>query len=371
MIFVLLFLFFVVFSIYWLIKKTIKFIIAPLFSPQIEVIEPMNTELKIEQEPLKVEIKPSNIDVSRIKEYTGEGVKSFIWYPQTWEQFIGQIEAKEQAKTIIKKARKGIRCHTIISAIQGHGKSTYIRLLTISLGARLIERVGKEINEDTLVDIINEINLCPEEQVIFFLDEIDTTDWKVLKLLNPCLQDFKISGKKIKPFCFCCATINKDLLIKTNPDLLDRIPHHIQFKRYTTEEIATIIKQYVFHLYPNEYISEEIVKTISENCKVNPRLSLGITEDFIVTQSIQKTLKDRRIVKDGLTEIDIKILQVLNQATKPMGANALALRVGLSQSQYEREYEPFLYEFSYIDRTPSRTISEKGLTVLKELKEEG
>ena len=331
------------------------------------VIDQEEAEEATQSSALKVEIKDSIIDTSRIKEYNGEEVKSFSWFPENFAQFIGQADAKEQAKTIIKKANRGIRCHTILSAIPGHGKSTFIRLLAKELNARLIEKVGKEIDENTLVDVVNEINTCPEKQVVFFLDEIDTTEWKVLKLLNPILQDFKISGKKIKPFCFCSATINKDSLIKSVPDLLDRIPHAIQFTRYSARELMTILRQYKDHLYPNEKVTEEILNIISINSKYNPRLGIGILEDFIVTQDIKKTLKNRKIVKEGLNELDVRVLRVLSQAKRPMGANSLSQRVGLNQKQYTQEFEPFLCEFEYINRMPSRVITSKGKKLLKEI----
>ena len=319
---------------------------------------------------MDVHIKGNQVDTSRIIEYTGTDVKCSQWYPQNFIQFIGQEEAKEQAKTIIQKMKKGIKCHSLMSAIQGHGKSTFVRLIAKELNARLIERVGKQLDTDSIVEIVNEINTSTEERVIFFLDELDTCDWKTLKLLNPILQDFQISGKKVKPFMFCSATINKDLLIKQTPDLLDRIQHQIQFKRYNNEEIISILKQYKQELYPQEQISEKTLMVIAQNCKYNPRLCLGILEDYIVTNNITKTLRDRRIIKNGLTDIDIKILTVLYNATRPIGANALAQRVGLSQNQYTREFEPYLCEFNYLERVPSRKIAEEGLKILKELKDE-
>jgi len=51
-----------------------------------------------------------------------------------------------------------------------------------------------------------------------------------------------------------------------------------------------------------------------------------------------------------------------------MGSNAIATRCGLPEPEYLRDYEPFLYEFVYINRTPSRVITEKGIKLLKELK---
>ena len=51
-----------------------------------------------------------------------------------------------------------------------------------------------------------------------------------------------------------------------------------------------------------------------------------------------------------------------------MGANNVAMRIGLSEKQYLREYEPFLVEFDYIARVPSRIITKKGKEYLKGVK---
>ena len=358
-------------------EATIKFVAKPLFD------EPSGVGIKIQEvtdekeklpiqtdgkEPIKVEVKDTKFNSSQIVEYEGEDFQKFEFRPQTWQQFISQTFAKEQAQTIAKKAKRGIRCHFLLSAIKGHGKTTFVELFAKSLGAKLIQRVGKQIDEDELLNIVNEINTSAEKFVVLFIDEIDTMDWKVLKVLNPIIEQFKINGKKIKPFIFASATINKHLLIKTNPDTLDRIPHHIQFIRYSAEDIAQIVKQYKAQLYPDENISEEIIMKIGNSCKFNPRTSISLLEDFVVINNIEKVLKDRHIIKEGLTKLDIKILEVLNEATRPMGANALAMRVGLGENQYLREYEPFLVEFGYIARIPSRVITDKGRKILEGVK---
>jgi Holliday junction resolvasome RuvABC ATP-dependent DNA helicase subunit len=319
---------------------------------------------------IDVKIKDGQVDTSKIIPYTGTEVKCFQWQPQSFSQYIGQEEAKEQAKTIIKKINRGIKCHVLLSAIQGHGKSLFVKLLARDLNAHYIERVGKTLDYDTIIDVINEINTCVEQKVIFFLDETDTADMKILKIMNPILQDFKLNNIKIKPFCFCGATINKDILISKVPDFLDRIQTQIQLHRYNDEEIKIILKQYVSHLYPEEKISENIYDLIAKSCKYNPRLSIGITEDYIVNQNLIKTFRDRQIIKDGLTDIDIKILSVLSLASKPLGANALSQKIGISQNIYTRQYEPYLSEFNYLERCPSRKITNKGRELLRSLENE-
>ena len=375
-----LFIIFIIFGIGAGLYKFVKWIINPAiryFSPKdtYSIIQENGEETIVSEEettdkPLKVELKNPQFDTSRITEYKGEEIKAFEFRPQTWEQFIGQTEGKNIAKTIMKKAKRGIKGHFLVDGIKGHGKTTFVELLAKSLNAKLIQRVGKQVDEDSLVDIVNEINTSQEKYVVFFVDEMETMDWKVIKILNPIIEQFKINNIKIKPFLFVGATINKHILLTNNPDTLDRIPpsHHIKFARYTAEDIEKILKQYKEQLYPSEKVASEVIKIISKNAKFNPRTSIALLEDFIVEQDIKKVLKNCKIIKDGLNKIDIEILIGLNQSKRAMGANALAMKVKLSQKEYVTEFEPFLVEYGYINRVPSRVITDKGKQLLQDIK---
>ena len=92
------------------------------------------------------------------------------------------------------------------------------------------------------------------KKLIFKICEIDTADWHVLKIFNPIIEQFKINEKIIKPFIFASATISRHLLVKNNPDLLDRISHNISFVRYTTEDLIIILNQYKLQLYPEDIV---------------------------------------------------------------------------------------------------------------------
>ena len=336
-----------------------------------EQVDENNSE-DIKVNPLKVEIKSSGLDTSKIKEYIGEQIKKFEFRPRNFQEFIAQDQAKEQGRTIIKKVNRGIKGHLFLSARQGMGKTTFVKLLANELNAILITRVGKQLDDpDAIIEVINEINTTEKDKkVIFFLDECDSMEKKSVKLLNPIIEQFEISGKKIKPFIFACASINKDIWIKNNPDTLDRISHSLHFTNYSAENINTILTQYKNQLYPNDKVSEKILNLISKSCKFCPRIGINLLEDFIVEQDMEKVLRNRRIVKDGLTETDIKVLQVLNRTTRAMGANALGQRIGMTQKQYIQEIEPYLAENGYIIRIPSRVITDFGRKFLKELKNE-
>jgi len=131
----------------------------------------------------------------------------------------------------------------------------------------------------------------------------------------------------------------------------------------------TILRQYHTQLYSEFEVSENILKIIASNGKFNPRTSISLLEEYVVEGNMEKVLRNNHIIKDGLTNIDIKILEALS-SVKRMGSNALAMRVGLSEREYLIEFESFLVEYDYINRIPNRVISEKGLKILKELKDE-
>lgn len=316
------------------------------------------------EKPTEVTIKPNQFDVSKVQEYTGTGFKKFEFRPQNFSQFIGQTEAKERGKTIIKKAQRNLKAHFLVDGIKGHGKSTFVELIAKELDAHIINRIGRQVEIDNLVEIINEINNSTAKHTIFFIDEIDTMNWKIVKTLNTIIESFEIAGKKIKPFIFAGATINKYMLIKKNPDTLDRIPIHIKFSRYNKEEIELILNQYISQLYSQEILNQSDIQTLSKNCKFNPRTAIALLEELIVEKDINKVLKNCHIIKNGLTKKDFEILTVLKESKRSLGANCLAMKCKLSEQEYISEFEPFLLEYDYINRIPSRIITEKGKELL-------
>ena len=324
---------------------------------------------EVVNDPMRMIIEPPKLDTASITDAPVRALKKFEFRPQEWSQFIGQDTAKERVKTIKAQFERGMRAHIIMSALKGHGKTSYIELLSKSLHTHLIQRMGNAVTIDVVPEIINEINATPQSSLLF-IDEIDTMDKAMIKMFNGIVESFQISGKQIKPFLFACATINKNILVKNNPDFLDRLQHHINFTRYSVDELTAIITQVYQQLYSEEKISQEQLHELALNCKYNPRTAINLLEFFIVDQNVQNVLKTCGILKDGLTFTDVKILQFLATQTKPVGSNAIAMKCAMSQREYENEWEGFLFEFGYLDRLPSRKITEKGKELLNSLNQE-
>lgn len=317
-------------------------------------------------DPMRVIVEPATLNMALINGVAIPQTKKFEFRPQTWEQFIGQTQAKQRVSTITAQLKRGMRAHIIMSALKGHGKTSYIELLAKTLDANLIQRMGNAVTIDVIPELINEINKS-EKLSLLFIDEIDAMDKTMIKMFNSIVESFQISGKHIKPFLFACATINKNVLVKNNPDFLDRLQHHINFTRYSIEELTQIITQVYQNLYKEENISKEQLTQLALNCKYNPRTAINLLEFFIVDQNVSHVLQTCGIIKDGLTFIDVKILQFLASQSKPVGSNVIAMKASMSQREYETEWEGFLFEFGYINRLPSRMITEKGKEFLKSI----
>lgn len=321
--------------------------------------------------PTEVVVKEESFDLDGVIEYTGEnGMSEKIDFrPTNFNEFVGQELAKKRIDRTLKRIRSGMKTHIFLDAIRGHGKSTMARIIAKELKADLIEITGTMIaDKETIKNIINQITLNPKLTVLF-VDELDSLDRKYFKFLNPILEEFKIGHKRIKPFVFIGASILKHELLSKCPDTMDRIDTQIKFERYTSDDIAVILEQYKDHLFNEKKVDQQVYKVIGKNCKYNPRVAIALLKDYIVTPDIREVLHDARIVYNGLTDIDVKILETLSQ-NKSMGASSLAQSIGMSEKEYMTEFEPYLVEFGYIIRgRGGRKITEYGIETLNKIKE--
>jgi Holliday junction resolvasome RuvABC ATP-dependent DNA helicase subunit len=322
-------------------------------------------------EAIKVSIEPSKLDM---EDFGGENLpamKKYEFRPQTWDQFIGQSEAKAMAPIIVQMFKDTDKSHLLLTGLQGHGKTTYIKLLAKSMGAKLIETIGHAVNtKEAIIDILKQINKS-EQPCVFFVDEIDTMPTEMIKYMNPIVESFECEGRRVKPFIFACATINLDTIAENNPDFLDRIDTKINFVHYTIDELKTIALQVKIQLYPTATITDEQYTLLAENCKLNPRRVIVLLKYLVVDGDIKHVLEINQIVKNGLTKTDVSILKFLASQKKPVGANVIAMKHSMRQRQYETQYEGYLFQQGLLNRTPQRVITAAGRKFLTAIRREG
>jgi Holliday junction DNA helicase RuvB len=309
-------------------------------------------------------LKEPSFNTSRIIDY-GKDIKQFIYRPQTLDQFIGQTKAKEEVKMFIKLVRQLRPSHIFLNGWAGCGKTSLVYIIKNILNAKMIYRIPESISDpDALIDTLNEINKSSEDFVILFLDEIHQIKSNIAEKLYPIMEDFRIDNKRIRPFILAGATTDKDILVKKISPFIDRFQTQITLSKYDPPDLFKIIKQYKEQLYNDINIPEENLTIISQNSKRTPRIAISLLLKNLVEKDIDKVLTNSNIIKDGLTEVDINILKVLEENKKPMGSSALAQRVNIPVSDYLVIYEPYLVSEGFVSRTPQRMIGEKGLEIL-------
>ena len=309
--------------------------------------------------PTEIVIKPEALDLSNVAE--GEGSQEFR--PATFEQYIGQEDAKEKAQKFIGGCKRFNEPypHTFISASAGMGKSLFATILANQLNKKIIFTTGGELkSEQMFVDKMTE-----SDGGIIFIDEANRLSKKVGFFILPLIEQFTLHGQNLKRFsCFFATThmgdISKDL------DALISRCDCINLRQYTHQELLQIITQYNKKQY-NINISNDVLNDIVLNCRQTPRLAKNLVRAFAYVQDWNKVKKFNNIVLDGLNKQDIKSLEYLNQY-EGVGKNSIANYLRIKPQTYEWEIEPYLIYKNLITVSNKRKITQEGKNLLERIK---
>lgn len=315
--------------------------------------------------PLEITIKPEALDLSNL-ETSNENA---LWRPEKFEEYIGQ----ENLKLILKSYIKGCKDlnksfpHMMINGKAGSGKTTIAYLLAKYLNKHFVECVATTLtSQQQLVDKIVE---C--QGGVLFIDEIHMINSKLANFILPILEDFQISGQKIKPFTLLSATTEMGILLKKFKPLVDRMKIRKTLEPYTIQQLTILIKQYKEKTFPNYKVSEDIYFKIAKNCRNTPRIAIRYLESYIfMNLPIENVFKVYDIIKNGITKQDIKILKLLNEKEKGIGLKSLSAFLGTSEANYLYSIEGYLIEQGLITISSRRQITEKGKLFLKEINHE-
>jgi len=311
--------------------------------------------------PLEVVIKPEILDTSSVAK--GEGNTSFR--PSRFEEYIGQEKAKERALCYIKgctKFNEGFP-NTFISAPAGCGKTVFANILASQLGKSFITCTAGEIkSEQQLVDKIVETN-----GGILFLDEAHRISNKIGTFLLPILEEYKISGIKIKPFTMIMATTHKGNIAENLSALIQRFPLQIDLENYKNEELMKIFNQFIKKDYKDEVVSDDILLEIASNCRNVPRMGLSLLREYIYINNWGEVKRNNNIIQNGLTHRDIDLLKYIKEVGGA-GKTSLAKYLNVEPKTYEHTIESFLISQQLITISNKRQITEKGKLLLEELK---
>ncbi len=293
-----------------------------------------------------------------------------MFRPESFDEFIGQEQVVNQLKIIVQAAIKRGEAvpHILLAGPPGLGKTTLANIVANSIGVKIKVTTGPVLERSG--DIAAILAGLSQKDIVF-IDEIHRLPRHVEEVLYPAMEDFKLDlivGKgpaarsvrlNLPFFTLIGATTRPGLL--TAP-LRDRFRRILTLDYYLLEDMVKIAYKVVGKVGLN--LEENAAVALAKRARGTPRqlINLILTvrdfvqirdSDTITLSDVEEALKTAGIDEEGLTRIDLKILEVL--ALKfdggPVGLATLAAAIGEEAETIEEVYEPFLIRKGFLQKT--------------------
>ena len=283
--------------------------------------------------------------------------------PTTFEDIIGQTEAKDILQIAVKSAteREAALPHILMHGPAGTGKTTFANAIANDFDTKILIANG--------VNLTNAKAILPylarmKHRSILFIDEIHRIRTNIQEMMYEVMEDFQLTvGKKavsrmqMKPFTVIGATTDPGLLLKP---FRDRFKYNVRLTTYNDDEIAEIIAAYSLKL--GLEMTEDCIRNLASRCRGTPRIAIGHLEwvrDYCISKEITRpvvsdineAMSIRGVTSDGMTHDDRTYLAVLRQFGGPVGLKTLASALDKDPATIETVIEPFLIKQGRIQKT--------------------
>jgi len=233
--------------------------------------------------------------------------------PETWDEYVGQVNMKTRLQIRIDAARKTGKAldHVLLCGPPGMGKTTIANLIADKMVVDLYSTI-MPINPRMLQ------RLVMSHHGVLFLDEIHRAPVKQQEELLPLLEDgylMRPNGQKIYStyLTIIGATTEPEGLIKP---LYDRFKIRPLFESYTPEEMMEMVTGMAARVGVS--LSEEILAGIARASVGVPRNARSLVDSAAALihigrePSVDDVLELAGITSDGLSEQHVEYLKALD-----------------------------------------------------------